>query len=187
MDLSGNIIPSGSWYVTNSDLNSYGFKLTESITNTANLMISGYDRDENWQDTNGNPVTGQSNIFVYEFNKATGAQTSPYTQYLVSHIEHSPEEFNFWSLQMPLIYYPDMSYQYMNNDGTGTHYYHVATEPFLPTRLGQNTLPPMPPLANNCIHLNKATYLKPLAVHSHFCHFWFRSLQFWAYHHNGKS
>jgi len=155
-DVSGVINTASSWYVTDfNDLNSYGFKLSESISNSANLVISGYDRDQMWQDISGNSVTGQTNIFLYEFDKATGAQVGQYTQYLVPHVEHSPEELNFWNLQMPLIYYPDMSYQYMNNDGTGTFYYHVGYRTIGTGETWIESLATDASLQNICINLRK--------------------------------
>lgn len=162
-DATGVINNASSWYVTDfNDLNTYAFKLTESITNSANLVISGYDRDQVWQDALGNPITGQSNIFVYEFDKSTGAQVGQYTQYLVPHIEHSPEELNFWSLQMPLIYYPDMSYQYTNNDGTGTFYFHVGYRTIPSGETWVESLSTNATLQNVCINLRKTLTLNPL-------------------------
>lgn len=161
-DALGAINTASSWYVTHSDLNSYGFKLTESLTNPANLVISGYDRDEQWQDNTGNAVVGQSNIFVYEFDKTTGVQVSPYTQYLVPHTEHSPEELNFWSGQMPLIYYPDMSYQYTNTDGSGSFYFHVGYRTVPSGETWVESLSTNTSLDNVCIKLVKNLTLNPL-------------------------
>lgn len=162
-DVTGVINNASSWYVTDfNDLNSYGFKLTESFTNSANLVISGYDRDQTWQDAGGNAVNGQTNIFIYEFDKATGVQVGQYTQYLVPHVEHNPEELNFWFLQMPLIYYPDISYQYTNNDGTGTFYFHVGYRTVASGETWVESLSADATLQNVCINLRKNLTLNPL-------------------------
>ncbi len=106
---TGTIIPALSWYYTNNELNHYGFTIMESIANPNNLMIVGYDRDENWTDSSGNSYTGQSNVFVLEFEKSTGNQVGDSYQYLVPHQEPVGDEYNFWNGQMPLIYYPDIA------------------------------------------------------------------------------
>jgi hypothetical protein len=62
---------------------------------------------------------------VYEFTKATGVQVGPSFQYLVPHVEPAGDEFNFWSGQLPLIYYPDMSQLYVDTAGNA-NYYHVG-------------------------------------------------------------
>jgi hypothetical protein len=85
-----------------------------------------------------------------------------YTQYLVPHTEHSPEELNFWSGQMPLIYYPDMSYQYANNDGTGTFYFHVGYRTIPSGETWVESLSTDATLQNNCIRLTKSLALTPL-------------------------
>ena len=36
------------------------------------------------------------------------------------------DPYNFWDLQMPLIYYPDISFDYVDNTGTDLHYFHVG-------------------------------------------------------------
>lgn len=162
-DALGAINTTSSWYASTAvDLNSYGFKLTESLSNPATLVISGYDRDEQWQDAAGSFVVGQSNIFVYEFDKTTGVQVSPYTQYLVPHTEHSPEELNFWSGQMPLIYYPDMTYQYTNNDGSGSFYFHVGYRTVSSGETWVESLSTNASLDNVCIKLVKNFIPNPL-------------------------
>ncbi|NND61810.1 MAG: T9SS type A sorting domain-containing protein [Flavobacteriaceae bacterium] len=114
-----------SWYVTQNDLNRYGFVIMESDADPNNLVITGYDRDENWVDGNNNSYYGETNIFVYEFAKATGAQVGPAYQYLVENIEPPGEDFNFWLFQMPLIYYPDISFRKVIPGTTG-EYFHVG-------------------------------------------------------------
>ncbi|MEM7187144.1 MAG: T9SS type A sorting domain-containing protein [Bacteroidota bacterium] len=115
---------STSWVATGADLDKYGFRIMESINSNNNLVITGYDRDENWTNSSGS-FTGQSTPFVYEFVKATGAQVGTSYQYLVPHAEPTGDEFNFWSGQMPLIYYPDISTLYLGAGG-GADYYHVG-------------------------------------------------------------
>lgn len=121
---TGTLIPAKSWHATDpgGNLNRYGFKIMESTSNSNNLVIAGYDRDENYVDMNGNAQFGQSNIFVYEFAKANGAQVASF-QYLVPHIEPLGDEFNFWTAQMPLIYYPDISFPFTETGGSVFYYY----------------------------------------------------------------
>ncbi|MEL6812473.1 MAG: T9SS type A sorting domain-containing protein, partial [Bacteroidota bacterium] len=121
---TGAITLSKSWYAGSGDLDRYGFRIIESATNTNNLVISGYDRDENWT-SGGASFFGQSNIFVYEFVKATGVQVGASYQYLVPHTEPAGDEFNFWSGQLPLIYYPDISHLYTDTAGVSS-YFHVG-------------------------------------------------------------
>lgn len=119
---TGSIVASKTWYVTHSDLNHYGFSLTQSA-NPNTLLISGYDRSETWVD-NGNTLTSKTNLFVYEFDKATGAQNGDSYQYLVENDEIISDPYNFWNGQMPLIYYPDISFRY---EPVGiVNYYHVG-------------------------------------------------------------
>lgn len=121
---TGVITPAKSWYASGNSLDRYGFRIMESATSTNNLVISGYDRDENWT-AGGGSFFGQSTIFVYEFAKATGTQVGASYQYLVPHMEPAGDDFNFWNGQLPLIYYPDISYYYVNPGG-GSDYYHVG-------------------------------------------------------------
>ncbi len=122
---TGVINAAKSWYTTQNDLNRYGFTIMESGSDVNNLIISGYDRDENWVDGNNNSLYGETNIFVYEFAKATGAQVGPAYQYLVPNIEPTGDNFNFWLFQMPLVYYPDISF-YRPIPGTNGEYFHVG-------------------------------------------------------------
>ena len=124
---TGVIDPVRSWYAVGNELDRYGFTITESLSSPDNLVIAGYDRDENYIDaTTGATIFANSNVFVYEFQKNTGNQVGPNYQFLVPHLEPSPDEFNFWNGQMPLIYYPDMSFTYRNATGTVYHYFHVG-------------------------------------------------------------
>jgi len=113
-----------NWVATGNDLDKYGFRIMESANSANNLVITGYDRDENWIN-GGVSFSGQSTLFVYEFAKATGAQVGASYQYLVPHVEPSGDEFNFWSGQLPLIYYPDISQLYVDTAGNA-NYYHVG-------------------------------------------------------------
>lgn len=122
---TGNINLAQSWVATSNELNRYGFTIMESLQNNNNLVITGYDRDETWTGSSGNSYAGQSNIFVYEFEKSTGNPVSTNYQYLVTHAEAAGDEFNFWNAQMPLIYYPDISFAAIDLSGEG-HYYHVG-------------------------------------------------------------
>jgi len=122
---TGTISAGQSWYVTNNDLNHYGFTLIKSLNDPNNLIITGYDREETW--SNGsNSYTGKTNVFVYEFNKMTGAQIANNYQYLVVSDEIVTDPYNFWDLQMPLIYYPDISFDYVDNTGAELHYFHIG-------------------------------------------------------------
>jgi hypothetical protein len=40
-----------TWVATGADLDKYGFRIMESANSANNLVISGYDRDENWTNT----------------------------------------------------------------------------------------------------------------------------------------
>ena len=116
--------PSRSWIASANDLNRYGFKIMEPMGNSNNLLITGYDRDENWT-SGGSNFFGNTNIFVHEFAKATGLQVGNSYQYLVPHTEPIGDEFNFWSGQLPLIFYPDITFQKV--DATGVNnFYHVG-------------------------------------------------------------
>ncbi|QNJ99177.1 T9SS type A sorting domain-containing protein [Constantimarinum furrinae] len=121
---TGAIVPSKSWYASGQDLDRYGFRIMESGNSANNLVISGYDRDENWSG-GGASFFGQSNIIVYEFAKATGAQVGTSYQYLVPHVEPAGDEFNFWTGQFPTMYFPDMS-QFIVDTAGNAEYYHVG-------------------------------------------------------------
>ncbi|MDC8002651.1 T9SS type A sorting domain-containing protein [Aureisphaera galaxeae] len=114
-----------SWYASSGDLDRYGFTIMESLSNPNNLVIAGYDRDENWT-SGGTSFSGQSNVFVYEFDKASGNPVGINYQFLVPHTEPIGDEFNFWIGQMPLIYYPEMSFVHRNAVGTVSDYFHVG-------------------------------------------------------------
>jgi hypothetical protein len=97
----------------------------ESYTNGNNLIITGYDRDENWVDGNNSSQYGETNIFVYEFDKISGNQVGQSYQYLVPNTEPAGDDFNFWFWQMPLVYYPDISFM-KDFPGSNGDYYHVG-------------------------------------------------------------
>ena len=124
---TGPIDAARTWYTSDfNDLNRYGFTIMTSQADPNNLVISGYDRQENWVDVGGAAVSGETNLFTYEFDKATGNPVGQLRQYLVPHVEPGPDEFNFWSAtQLPLIYYPDISYSRLNDTNTA-YYYHVG-------------------------------------------------------------
>ncbi len=122
---TGVINGAKSWYASGNDQDKYGFKIMESFTSNDNLIISGYDRDENWVDVNSNSQFANSSLFVYEFEKANGNPVGLSYQYLVPHVEPVGDEFNFWNGQLPLMYYPDISFPQVDTDGTA-YYYHVG-------------------------------------------------------------
>ena len=122
-NLTGVIDTTQTWYGAANEVNKYGFSIMPSLTSTNNLIITGYDRNENWS-SGGSSFSGQSNLFVYEFDKATGVQVGPNYQFLSTHIEPTGDEFNFWNGQMPLIYYPNISF---NGELSGVvNYFHVG-------------------------------------------------------------
>jgi len=84
------------------------------------LAITGYARQFVWSDANGS-YTGQTNAFVCEIDKTTGAQVGHAKIFAVPHIEPSGDEYNFWNAQMPLIYYPDIAYR--QGSPTGPYHY----------------------------------------------------------------
>tara|TARA_R110002072_G_scaffold142804_1_gene288234 strand:- start:325 stop:2064 length:1740 start_codon:yes stop_codon:yes gene_type:complete len=123
-NVTGAISFPQSWYAVANELNRYGFTIMESRQNPNNLVITGYDRDENWT-ASGSNYFGQSNLFVYEFDKSNGNPIATNYQYLVQHSEPSGDEFNFWNGQMPFIFYPDISFGAINAAGEA-NYYHVG-------------------------------------------------------------
>ena len=125
-DISGNIINSLSWVINSGDLDRYGFTLKQSVNSYDNLVVFGYDKNEYWIDAAGVTREGQSNVIIYEFEKATGNQVSVNYQYLTPHIEAPGDEYNFWNDQMPLIYYPDMATILPSNTGTPGDYLTVG-------------------------------------------------------------
>jgi len=127
---TGSIGLSNSWVATSgNNFDVYGFTLLESLNSSDNLVVVGYDKEESWIDNNGVSQFGQNNLFVYEFNKNTGNQVPVNYQYLVPHTEPLGDEFNFWNFQLPLIYYPDISF--IQGTADGSNYFHVGyrTEP----------------------------------------------------------
>ncbi|MDP2688266.1 MAG: T9SS type A sorting domain-containing protein [Aequorivita sp.] len=111
-----------SWYANDpNNLNMYGFTLMPSFNSPNNLVISGYDRDENWN-IGSNSFYGESNVFMYEFDKNTGTPVGLNYQYLVPNVEPGSEDFNLWDFQMPIMYYPDMSFPKTDNS-VNNHYY----------------------------------------------------------------
>ena len=125
-NLTGTINLAETWVGTANEVDRYGFTIIESRNDPNNLIITGYDRDVTWIDSSSNTLTGQSNLFVYEFDKATGNQvgTDNY-QYLVQHLEPIGDEFNFWNGQLPLIYYPDISFHNLSAEAI-PYYYHIG-------------------------------------------------------------
>ncbi|SDG39605.1 T9SS type A sorting domain-containing protein [Psychroflexus sediminis] len=103
---NGTINAAKSWYVNevSNNLDFYGFSLVESLSSPNNLIIYGYRRDY-FDGTDNN----QSNIIIYEFDKATGNEVGTSYQYLAPFQETQPEPYNLWTSQLPLIYYPDMA------------------------------------------------------------------------------
>ena len=125
-NLTGTINPTESWVAVANEIDRYGFTIMESINSPNNLVITGYDRDVTWIDSSSNTLMGQSNLFAYEFDKATGNQVGlDNYQYLVQHVEPVGDEFNFWIGQLPLIYYPDISYGKLDMEGN-PFYYHIG-------------------------------------------------------------
>lgn len=125
-DTSGNIINSLSWVINSGYLDRYGFTLKESVLSPDNLVVFGYNREEYWTNGAGDVKYGQSNVFTYEFEKATGNQVSIAYQYLNTHVEAPGDEYNFWNGQMPLIYYPDMATVLNLNSGSQDEYVTVG-------------------------------------------------------------
>lgn len=161
---TGAIDFSRSWYSSANDLNRYGFTIMESANSINNLIITGYDRDENWVDINNNSLYGESNLFVHEYDKATGNQIGQSYQYLVPHVEPVGDEFNFWIGQMPLIYYPDISTQF-GAPGTTPDYFHVGyrTDPpgtFTESELFRTT----PNKRNVCENLDLILNPNPITI-----------------------
>lgn len=162
---TGNINSAQSWVATSNELNRYGFTIMESLQNNNNLVITGYDRSETWTDNSGNSYAGQSNIFVYEFEKSTGNPVSTNYQYLVTHAEPAGDEYNFWNAQMPLIYYPDISFAYTDFNGAN-HYYHVGYKTENPgtSFTMADLFKTMPDKINDCDKLDIAISPSPLNV-----------------------
>jgi hypothetical protein len=103
---NGMIDPTKSWHVNevNFNLDYYGFSLVESLSSPNNLTVYGYRRDY-FDGTN----TSQSNIIIYEFDKATGNEVGNSFQYITPFQETQTDDYNLWNGQLPLIFYPDMA------------------------------------------------------------------------------
>lgn len=112
---SGAVVPAKTWYATSPDMDMYGFNILRSLSDPDNLIITGYMREHNYS-----PTLHQTNTFIYEFNKNTTLQVGSSYLYNVYHHSVTGDEYDFWSFQMPLIYYPDMGL--INFDGTNTYY-----------------------------------------------------------------
>ena len=122
---TGLISSTNSWIATSSNnYDVYGFSIMKSYGNNQNLIVTGYDKEESWIDQDGTAQFGHNNLFVYEFEKNTGNPVSINYQYLVPHIEPTGDEFNFWNYQLPLIYYPDISFGKGINGAF--YYFHVG-------------------------------------------------------------
>lgn len=118
---NGAINAAKSWYVNevSNNLDFYGFSLVESLSSPNNLIVYGYRRDY-FDGTDNN----QSNIIIYEFDKATGNEVGTSYQYLAPFQETQPEPYNLWTGQLPLIYYPDMAI--IDSDATTPIHYTVG-------------------------------------------------------------
>ena len=118
---NGTINAAKSWYVNevSNNLDFYGFSLVESLSSPNNLIVYGYRRDY-FDGTDNN----QSNIIIYEFDKATGNEVGTSYQYLAPFQETQPEPYNLWTGQLPLIYYPDMAI--IDSDATTPIHYTVG-------------------------------------------------------------
>ena len=125
---TGTIVGNKSWYATNPNIEQYGFRIHKS-PNSNNLIINGYDRISNIA-ASGTQMA-ETNVVVYEFDKATGQIAGSGYQYIIPNQELGTEDYNFWDNQMPLIYYPEMA-QYKDlinstNIAFKTGYYEDST------------------------------------------------------------
>jgi hypothetical protein len=120
---TGNVVTAKTWYALQADLNHYAFSIMES-SNPDNLIITGYDRSETWI-SGGISKNSKTNLFVYEFEKSTGLQFGNSYQYLVEHNDMVTDPYNFWNGQMPLIYYPDINFNFEDAAGN-TNYFHIG-------------------------------------------------------------
>jgi hypothetical protein len=131
-DNNGTYDSARSWYADDpNNLNMYGFALMPSFNSANNLVIAGYDRDESWN-IGANSYYGESNVFLYEFDKNTGNPVATNYQYLVPNVEPGTEDFNLWDFQMPTIYYPDMAFPKTDNSNNN-HYYLAGYRAIDPT------------------------------------------------------
>ncbi|PIX10304.1 MAG: hypothetical protein COZ75_02270 [Flavobacteriaceae bacterium CG_4_8_14_3_um_filter_34_10] len=155
---TGAIVPAKSWWASSPFLDYYGFKIMESAASANNLIIAGYTRENIIGST-----TDQSNPFLHEFDKATGNQVGMSYQYLLPYTEPTPEVFNLWNSQLPLIYYPDMAMFYVDISGTA-HYAFVGyrTDTFGYSN-AELIATPMDK-RNQCNRLNLTFSINPLAV-----------------------
>jgi hypothetical protein len=101
---TGNVVPAKSWYTNSANMDYYGFSIMRSLTDPDNLVITGYIRE--YFD---GAFFNESNVFIYEFEKATGNQVGDSYHYDVYHQVATNDEYDFWNGQMPLVYYPDIS------------------------------------------------------------------------------
>ncbi len=101
---TGNIVPAKSWYANSSNMDYYGFSIMRSLSDPDNLVITGYIREHF-----DGVFLNESNVFIYEFEKATGDQVGDSYHYDVYHQVATNDEYDFWNGQMPLVYYPDIS------------------------------------------------------------------------------
>ncbi|RLD46373.1 MAG: hypothetical protein DRI88_07650 [Bacteroidetes bacterium] len=123
-DNTGVIDLARSWRAYDwNNLNRYAFSVLESASDSSNLVVSGYIRDGQVLNQDSVLVFGQTIPFVYEFQKSSGDQVGDVYYYdVVCQPPVFNDYFDFWSAQMPLIYYPDMSIKLQNDD----QYFHVA-------------------------------------------------------------
>ena len=169
-DNSNGVMSAGqSWYVTNNDLDHYGFSLIESLADPNNLIVTGYDREETWSNSS-NSFTGKTNVFVYEFVKATGAEVTKNYQYLVLNDEIVIDPYNFWDSQMPLIYYPDISFSYVDNTGVELNYFHIGYKNDDPSINFTNSNIFKTPVdkLNECDNLELNFIVNPISIQNNF-------------------
>lgn len=113
---TGNIVPAKSWYSNSANMNYYGFRIMRSLSDPDNLIVTGYIR-EYFDGTFNN----ESNVFIYEFEKATGNQVGDSYHYDLYHQVATSDEYDFWNGQLPLVYYPDISI--VHGDPASVSYY----------------------------------------------------------------
>jgi len=110
-DGNGIIDYSRSWNAYDgSNIERYGFTVTESLANNpGSLVIGGYIKEGEYTNELGNPIQSQTLPFAYEFDKMNGNQVSANYFYNIPYQDPGfSDYFDFWSNQMPLIYYPNM-------------------------------------------------------------------------------
>lgn len=122
-DNNGTYDAARSWYSQDPDYDdTYGFTLMPSFNDSSNLIISGYDKNESWTDGT-NTYYGESNVFVSEFEKNTGNPVIKNYIYTVENVEPGSEDYNFWDSQIPLMYYPDMSFLKTDINNNNNYYF----------------------------------------------------------------